>query len=256
MTDSDKNIVNKKSKGVRFAIPALFKGSSSYGFLYAIYKGHLLTLEDMIIIHRILIGCSKLIYDSNIKGAKILAREDSSISKKLLAYISVASYHFTTNTDTFKRRPSDYRSSLSEAIKNIQASDMSDIFKSLSITNMVTKTGKDSVSDINGRKKRGRRRVTDEIEPSKPGRKSFYQSSGYLKALKSVISMPIARDLIFSLLLEAKLIYKWLDFVCLYRFYLLKFGKTDTFGKLETTLRSDTMSDTQASETFSEGIST
>lgn len=252
MTDSDKNTTNKKSGDVEFAAPPFFKECPSYGFLYAIYKGRLLTLEEMIIIHRILIGCTKLIYDSNIKGAKKLAKEDSSTPKKLLASTSVASYHITMNMDTLKRRPSDYRRSLSEDIKNIQAADLSDILKSLSVTNIVTKTETDSVSDINGRKKRGRRRASEEIDTSKTGPKSFYQSSEYLKTLKDVISKPIARELIFSFLLESKLIYKWLDFICLYRFYLLKFGKTNTFERLETASRIDAMSETQLQRLFQE----
>ena len=102
----------------------------------------------------------------------------------------------------------------------------------MSLTNLVTKTENKSIG-VNNRK-RGRRKASEEIDIAKPGRKSFYQSSEYLNTLKSVISKPIARMLLFSFLLESKLIHKWLEFICLYRFYLLKFGKTNAFRRVET----------------------
>jgi hypothetical protein len=129
---------------------------------------------------------------------------------------------------------------------------LSDILKSLSVTNIVTKIEPDTVSDINGRKKRGRRRASEEIDTCKTGPKSFYQSSEYLKTLKDVISKPIARELIFSFLLESKLIYKWLDFICRYSFYLLKFGKTDSFERLKTAPRIEPMSETKLKRLFQE----
>jgi hypothetical protein len=65
-----------------FSVPPLFKESPSYGYMYAVEKGQLLTLEEKILINRILMGCSKLIYTSYFKDAKKTAKAYSKPSKK------------------------------------------------------------------------------------------------------------------------------------------------------------------------------
>jgi hypothetical protein len=55
MAYSDKN--SDKSS---FSVP-LFKGYPSYGYMYIIEKAQILTLEEKILINRILIGCPKYV---------------------------------------------------------------------------------------------------------------------------------------------------------------------------------------------------
>jgi hypothetical protein len=51
--------------------------------------------------------------------------------------------------------------------------------------------------------------------------------------LKQTVAKPIVRKVLFSFLLESKLIHKWLEFVCLLAFYQLKFNGTNTIRKIE-----------------------
>jgi hypothetical protein len=221
MAYPDKNL-NKK-----FSVPLTFKGGASYAYMYGIHKGQLLTLEEMIIIHRILIGCSKLVYSSHLKGAKNSAKALSKPSTKSL--VSISSILKLTSTDkdyANKFRPSDLRRKLPEEIKNVQAADISDILKTHSNLNLVTKTKRDP-------RKRGSPPRASEGLTSVPGRQSFYQQTEYLKTLKQVIAKPIARKLLFAFLLESKLIHKWLDFHCLFALYQLKFNDMNTSRKID-----------------------
>jgi hypothetical protein len=211
MPSSDKN-----SEMSSFSVPPLFKGSPSYGYMYAIEKGQLLTLEEKIWIDRIIIGCSKLIYSSYLQGAKNTAKAYSKLSKK----DQVSTYSITHLTmsvkDRSKFRPSAIRKKLPDEDKHIQASDLSDILKSLSNINLITKAQKDAG-------KRGSPSKNSEEDPSEHGRQSFYQPTEYLDSLKQVIAKPMARKLIFAFLLESNLIHKWLDFNCLLALYISKF---------------------------------
>jgi hypothetical protein len=137
MPSSDKN--SDKSS---FSVPTLFKKSPSYGYMYAIEKGQLLTLEEKILINRILIGCSKLIYDSYSQGAKKTAKAYSKLSKKDLASTYSITHLTMRVKDRSKFRPSNIRRKLPDENKDIQSADLSDILKSLSNINLITKTQK------------------------------------------------------------------------------------------------------------------
>jgi hypothetical protein len=110
--------------------------------------------------------------------------------------------------DTPKFRPSTIRNKLPDENKDIQPADLTDILKSLSNVNLITKTEKDT-------RKRGSPSKNSEEDPSERGMHSFYQPTEYLEGLKQVIVKPAARRLIFLFLLESNLIHKWLDFECL-----------------------------------------
>jgi hypothetical protein len=193
--------LDKNSGKSSFYVPPLFKGYPSYGYMYAIEKGQLLALEEKIWINRILIGCSKYVYSLSAQGAKKSAKEASKPSKKDIAY-TTAYTHFTTQIkDRPKFRPSTIRKKLPGENKHIQPADLSDILKSLSNINLITKTQKDT-------RKRGSPSKNSEDEPSEPGRHSFYQPTEYLESLKQVVAKSIARKLIFAFLLESNLIHK------------------------------------------------
>jgi hypothetical protein len=105
MASSDKN--SDKSS---FSVPPLFKGYPSYGYMYIIEKGRLLTLEEKILINRILIGCSKYVYS-------LSAQEASKPSKKDLVYTYSFSHITTRVKDRPKFRPSTIRKSCQTKIK-------------------------------------------------------------------------------------------------------------------------------------------
>ena len=211
MASSDKN--SDKSS---FSVPPLFKGSPSYGYMYVIEKGQLLTLEK-ILIDRILIGCSNLICNSYLQGAKNTAKAYSKLSKKELTS-TYSIIHLTMRVkDRSKFRPSNIRKKLPDENKDIQSADLSDILKSLSNINLITKTENDT-------SKRRSPSKNSEDGPSEPGMHSFYQPTEYLESLKQVIAKPMARKLIFAHLLESNLIHKWLDFLCLLELYFSKFS--------------------------------
>lgn len=217
MPNTDKN----------FAINPLFKDSASFGYMLAIDKGHLLTVEDKILIHRILIGCSKIIYTSHINGAKKRAKALSRPSKKdLTSTFSIINLTMTVEGRS-KFRPLNLKRKLPDNIKNIQPADLSDILKSLTKINILTKTEKDA------RRSRGSPSKKNEGSTKESGLPSFYQPSEYIDALKQLIAKPIARRLIFAFLLESKLIQKWLDFHCLFALYQLKFSDMDTVRSID-----------------------
>jgi DNA-binding HxlR family transcriptional regulator len=98
----------------------------------------------MIIINRILIGCSKLVVSSYVAGAKKRARALSKpATKRLVSISSILKLNRTGNNENKKFRPSDLRKQLPDEIKNIQAADLSDTLRYLSNLNMVTKTKRD-----------------------------------------------------------------------------------------------------------------
>ncbi|HJT49340.1 MAG TPA: hypothetical protein VJ729_14240 [Nitrososphaeraceae archaeon] len=221
MASSDKN--SDKSS---FSVPPLFKEYPSYAYMYAIEKGQLLTLEEKILINRILIGCSKLIYSSYLQGAKNTAKAYSKLSKKDLAS-TYSIIHLTMRVkDRSKFRPSNIRKKLPEENKDIQPADLSDILKSLSSINLVTKTQKDT-------RKRGSPSKNGQEDPSERGMHSFYQPAEYFEVLKQVIAKPMARKLIFGFLLESNLIHKWLDFNCLLALYVSKFSNIDNIKNID-----------------------
>jgi hypothetical protein len=203
LASSDKN--SDKSS---FPVPPLFKGYPSYAYMYIIEKGQILTLDEKILINRILIGCPKYVYSLYAQGAKKAAKEVSKPSKKDLAYTYSFSHLTTRVKDTPKFRPSTIRNKLPDENKDIQPADLTDILKSLSNVNLITKTEKDT-------RKRGSPSKNSEEDPSERGMHSFYQPTEYLEGLKQVIVKPAARRLIFLFLLESNLIHKWLDFECL-----------------------------------------
>jgi hypothetical protein len=221
MASPDKNS-DKRS----FFVPPLFKDSPVYGYMYAIEKVQLLTLEEKILINRILIGCSKLILTSYFKDVKKTAKTRSKPSKKALVSTYSIIDLIMKVKDRSKFRPSNIRKKLPDENKDIQSADLSDILKSLSDMNLITKTQKDA-------RKRGSPSKDSEYEAGERGIHSFYQSTEYFVSLKQVISKPVVRMLIFSFLLESKLIYRWLDHVCLLTFYMLKFGNKDTSRKID-----------------------
>jgi hypothetical protein len=216
MPDTDKN----------FAVNPLFKESASFGYMLAIDKGHLLTVEDMILIHRILIGCAKIIYISHINGAKKRANALSKPSKKdLTSTFSIINLTMTVKGRS-KFRPLNLKRKLPDNIKSIQPADLSDILKSLTKINLLTKVEKDA-------RRRGSPSKKNEHSTKELGLPSFYQPSEYIDAMKQLIAKPIARKLIFAFLLESKLLQKWLDFCCLLALYQLKFSDMETVRSID-----------------------
>jgi hypothetical protein len=181
-----------------------------------------LTADDWLVISRIIIGCSKLVYDSyryldnNNSRQKRLFKT----SKKQVAFLSsFANLREMAEVNPIFR-PSDIRRKLPEDVQNIQWSDLSRMFKILERYSVITKTGK------NVRRRGAPSKKSNDL-PEEPGPKSYYQTTVHFEKLKKVLDKPEARKLIFSLLMESKLIYRYWKVKALSYLYVLKFGGKD-----------------------------
>jgi hypothetical protein len=108
------------------------------------------------------------------QGAKKAAIEISKPSKKDLAYTYSFSHLTTRVKDRPKFRPSTIRKKLPDENKDIQPADLTDILKSLSNINIITKAQKDT-------RKRGSSSKNSEDEPSEHGRHHFINLLNILK---------------------------------------------------------------------------
>jgi hypothetical protein len=207
---------------------SIFENYMTYGYKLAIckalckgYKGHHLTIEDMITIDRILIGCSKYVLSSYTEGAKRRAKAASRPSKRRLALISLFAELIMTSEDTKSQfRPSHIRRTLPDDVNKITPAQLTRMLNISVKFNLVSKAKKDP------RKRGSPKKIERPV--NEPGPPSFYQSNEYFKKLKELISEPLVRRFIFTSLLESNVIDKWLYSTCLFVLYLLKFSKFDT----------------------------
>ena len=121
--------------------------------------------------------------------------------------------NITVNPNFGKVTPKKIKNELPDNLREIDSGDVSDTLEIFQKILLMEKTGRP--------RKKGRP-TKDEKSNYYRGRPSFYQLTSYTQALKQVIQKDVARNLIFSFLLQSKLIHKWLDFVCLYSYYKLK----------------------------------
>lgn len=181
----------------------------------------------MVIINRILIGCSKLVLSSYTKGAKGSAKKAPKPSQKDLSLLSLVANISANLEGKNKFRPFYFRKRLPEDIKKMQSADLTRMLNVSVRTNILKKTQNEA------RKRGGPSK--DDNSANITGRKSFYQYSEYLQALYQVVNKPSARELIFAFLLESKVIHKWLDFICLFALYQLKFSDSEIIDKVHKT---------------------
>jgi hypothetical protein len=172
----------------------------SIGYTVSALEAGTITLEDLMIIHRILIGCTKVAYEFSTRALKTAKK----VTEKRMAAITIEN-QLTSSELKFRR--AELRTKLPEYIKTIDPSQLSDILTSYLHHGWLKKTSAPSP-------KRGKPANTD---PTKyTGIKSYYVESEYLQSLKKVISKPEARSILFLTLLESRVIHILLTSAFLY----------------------------------------
>ena len=177
----------------------------------SLFRDNLLTLEEIMLINRIIIGCSKFAY------SKLEFTIYKTTPKKELAAFELLKQLSSNTLNQFSQ--STIREKLYPEIQNIDKSDLSDLFKIFLETRYIQNIDLTKLT-----KKRGR--PSKKTDSKKPGIKSYYQESDYHKKLKQVITKPNVRHLIFTYLLESNVIRLYLYKIYLYIFKELKIKKT------------------------------
>jgi hypothetical protein len=182
-----------------------------------------LTIDDWLSISRITVGCSKLVYNSYqyLEGSEYRQKGLAKASKKEIAFLS----SFSNITRMVEKRtifrPSNLRTKLPESVQEIQRADLTKILNVLQNYHIITKTEEKNI------KKRGRPSKRSDSFHEEPGPKSYYQPTKNLGTLKKVIDKPEARKIIYSLLMESNLIYRYWKIKALSYLCVLKFGGKD-----------------------------
>jgi hypothetical protein len=171
------------------------------------------TVEDLLTIDRILVGCSKLISSYSQRRlvpehVKLLSRAQ----KKRLVGTFLLGYFATLVKGKQKFRQSGIRNSLPEEVRNISKSDLSRILSTLVDWNIIVPTKED-------KRKRGFPNKQSRELYEIVGSKSLYEPSEYLMTLKKVVSKPQVKNLIHSMLFESNLLYRYLRRIALLLLY-------------------------------------
>jgi hypothetical protein len=184
---------------------------------------HALTLEDWLTISTIVIGCSKAVYSSYqyIEDTDNRLKRLAKTSKKDMAFLTSFS-NVIKMKENQKFRPSYLRRKFPENLQNIQSADITDTLTMLRNYSMIAKTHKKDIYRRRGAPSRGSQDFLDE-----PGVKSYYQPIKNLESLKKIIDKPEARKIIYCLLMESNLIYRYWKIKALSYLYVLKFGGKD-----------------------------
>ena len=201
-----------------------------FSFLVGGVKHHELTLEDFALINRILIGCTKLAYIHKQECIDLYTSGGHLGSRKLFGGILAFDYVLNFGKSNSVFRPKDIRASFPEYIQNLSFTDLSRILRNMKKTRLI-KTA------MRPDKKVGRPR---QEERGTPKTKFYYTKSDYLLSLKNLITKPLVRSILFSILLESKVIQRYLEYTCLFVLYEIKFsGLEHALKTLEVTERLD-----------------
>jgi hypothetical protein len=176
--------------------------------------------KDVLLICKIIVGCTKFINWFATLDAKKYARAKSHLQTKSLA--NTAAYYGgqSLTKEKPKFRPHEVRRKLPEDLQNIQDADLTDIHNSLVRVNHLEHTDDSGV--------RGRRGhpyeaadAADSIS-SLPGVKSYYKSSFTNRELDRILARLGARKLIYTLLVKSGLLYNYMSKLYEIKLYILK----------------------------------
>jgi hypothetical protein len=222
--------MSKNDKNPRVLLDALGNARYTISMLHLshISQPPLLTTKEEWLISKILIGCSKLIYLSHLKGAKKMAQGKYRKNSKRDLAMAALGARITMTDNLGKFTPKAVKNKFPDNLKSIDSSDLSEILGTLTEIGLTKKTSRDL--------RRGAPKHEEKLNYS-TGVPSFYELENYAKELKQLIDKPLARNLIFSYLLQSGLIHRWLDFVCLYSYYQLKFEGPKAWAEVHSLIR-------------------
>lgn len=187
---------------------------------YPVYTTNLdlLTMEEKLLIHRIIVGCTKLI--CLLPSSSSRKTDTKSKASNILA--TQLCYH---NFYPDKFRHSDIRKKLPYALQDIKPSSLSKILRDLSVNFLFIKKT-DSSHNRPGRK------PSDLLYSKITGPEIYYEDTDYMKKLKQVIINPTAKKAIFfglcqSQIIQLYILKTWLRILNQYNVNRLK--KRDIF---------------------------
>jgi hypothetical protein len=157
------------------------------GDLARAIERELLTIEDLLLIHRILIGCTKVAIEVSNRASKTVKQ----VTGRKLVSMSVEERLSTING---KFRPSEIRTVIPENLRNIDYSEISDILKIFVNQEWLQKSSP-------AKAKRGRPSTHNS---NTVGKKSYYSETDYFQTVKKIISRTEIRRILFLSLFESR----------------------------------------------------
>lgn len=171
--------------------------------LAVIFKDNLLTLEDFMVIHRVLIGCTKMLYSIEIR---FYNDKKGVFIPSLKKHAGQSVYNIVNNGNKNTHfSQTQLQSTLLGEVRNIDRSDLYDVLKQYKNIRVLQK-------ENNLKRHRGK----PSIEDSKLTRRnSIYSADPYFISLNKTLDKIEARVIIFGCLFESNLLTRYLD-VCHY----------------------------------------
>lgn len=167
--------------------------------LAMIYKDSLLTLEDFMVINRILIGCTKVVYSAEIH---FYNEKTGVFNPSLKKHVGKSLYDIVKNEyNNTHFSQTQLQSKLHGDVRNIDRSDLHDVLNQYKRIHILTK-------ENNLERPRGR----PSIENSKlTHRNSIYSSDPYFVSLNETLDKMEARVILYGYLDESNLLTRYLD---------------------------------------------
>jgi len=170
-------------------------------------KNQNFTVEDVLLIGFISIGFTKMVNNLTSTKAKTHAGRRSHQEIKPLVRSYLLYYLPIIMKDKSKIRPLDLRKKLPETWQKIQYADLTDILNTFCRMMILAKVNN---KQTNVNNKPGHPKKNSDTTENEPGPKSYYQRSDYYINLENVLNKPEHVRLIYTLILESGLLYKFL----------------------------------------------
>ena len=199
-----------------------------------------LTSRDRLLVDKIIVGTSKMIYLVTNRDVKSIAKASSLLEVKSQAHTAVNNMSFN---ESF--RPSEIRQKLPIELKNIQAADLTDIL------NSYKRIGKIKKADYAKNATRGHPRKTDEDKKSLSGPKSIYQPTEFDRELDRVLTNIEVIKKIFRILYHSGLILKLESYIQLWIYHVMKNYHVDTAWHICTSVFPLSRKDSRFDEEYS-----
>jgi len=191
------------------------------------------TVKDVLLIGCISMGFTKMVNNITSINAKTHAHLHSHQEIKPLVFTYLLYNLPIIMKDKSKIRPMDIRKKLPERWQNIQYADLTDILNSFRRIEIFTKIND---KQVNVNNKPGHPKKNSDTTENEPGPKSYYQPSGYYNNLENVLNNPEYVKLIYTLVLESGLLYKYLKHSNLESYHIIRKNDKKTAWNILQTL--------------------
>ena len=194
------------------------------------------TVEDVLLIGSISIGFTKMISNITSTKAKTHAQLHSHQETKPLVFTYLLYNLPVIMKNKSAVRPSDIRKKLPENWQKIQYADLTDILNSFIRIGILAKVDDKQSGNKPGHPKKYSDRTYDE-----PGTRSYYRRSDYYNNLENVLNKPEHVKLIYTLVFDSGLLYKFLKHLNLESYHIIKKNDKKTAWNILQTLNLTTM---------------